>query len=88
MADYLRQLQAEQGGGVSFSSAAAGWMNPLAWLRYRSWTAVSPADDGLMVGSTSPRDNRSSGSSSSTDDVEEERQTVVIELAEHSATLS
>jgi hypothetical protein len=48
VAEYLRQLQSEQ-GQVAASADLQTW-NPLNWLRYHSWTAVSAHEgDGLVV---------------------------------------
>ena len=71
--EYLRQLQAEQRGTVDGGGDSGRAWNPLAWFRYRSWTAVAAAE--------------AAGNHGHSDD-EEERQTMVIELAEQSGTLT
>lgn len=64
--------------GRRHAVAASGAWNPLAWLRYRSWTAVTAAK-GSQTASMEPNEEKA----------EQERQTVVIELAEPtSATLT
>jgi hypothetical protein len=51
VAEYLRQLQSEQ-GQVTASTDTQRW-NPLNWFRYRSWTAVSAHEgDGLVLTSS------------------------------------
>eukprot|EP00977_Amphora_coffeiformis_P020407 scaffold8235_cov155-Amphora_coffeaeformis.AAC.4 len=78
VAEYVRQLQSEQQPG-NHDGATTGWAawNPLAWLRYRAWTAVA-VEDGRRT--TAGLDHHGGH------DEEQDRQTVVIELADHSTT--
>ena len=81
VAEYLRQYHQEHAtdGESSLSEASSSW-NPMTWVRYRSWTAVAGAEDDQHHNSSS-----NAGRPSVYDD--EERQTVVIELAENSVTI-
>lgn len=88
VAEYVRHLPVEQSpsGGAGINNSIDhrddhNWTwNPLRWIRYRTWTAVAN-EDGRTT---------SSATMSTTDhnreEVEEGRQTVVIEMAEHSGT--
>ena len=99
VADYLRQYQQQHGngeasgGGATTGAAAmvALW-NPLSWVRYHAWTAVSSEgeDGGAGSGTTtsSATGSTTNGSTTSVYDDEERPTVVMMELVENSATLT
>lgn len=78
VAEYLRQLPAERGGSIGSNGSIVSAWNPLRWLRYRSWTAVSPADEHHTV--TDADSHEGEGG--------ERRPAVALELAEPSSITS